>query len=75
MRLGTVYRQMPDSAMMSMAGVESMPAFTAVSPSTNAPTTDRAMPTYFGIRTLASVSTSRRSTVRNISRLGESGSP
>ena len=58
---GTVYRQMPEKATMMMAGVETKPAETAASPNTSAPTTDRDMPTYLGIRMLASFSTSRTS--------------
>ena len=60
---------------MMIAGVETNPADTAASPSTSAPTMDSAMPTYFGIRMLASFNTSSVSRTRNISRLGERGSP
>ena len=72
---GTVYRQMPEKATMIMAGVETKPAETAASPNTSAPTTDRDMPTYLGIRMLALSALPERAAGRNISRLGERGSP
>ena len=73
MRLGTAYSPMPLNAMMMIAGVETNPAFTAVSPSTSAPTTESAMPTYLGMRMLASLSTSKTSSTSSISSDGESG--
>ncbi len=72
---GTVYRQIAENAIIIIAGVEIMPAFTAVSPSTKAPTTDSASPTYFGILIDASFKTSSTKSVKNISTLGESASP
>ena len=63
----------PERAIISMAGVETIPALTAVSPRTRAPTTARAIPTYFGIRTLVSFRSSKMSRTKNISRLGEKG--
>ena len=57
-----------------MAGVERKPADTAVSPNTNAPTTDRDIPTYLGIRMLASFNTSNKNSTTNISKLGDKGS-
>ena len=72
---GTVYRQMPEKATMIIAGEETNPAETAVSPSTSAPTTESAMPTYFGMRMLASFKISSTSNTRNISKDGESGNP
>ena len=74
-KLGTVYKQMPDSATIKIAVVDKKPAFTAVSPKPNAATTDSAVPTYLGMRTLASVITSSANRVKNISMLGESGKP
>ena len=47
-RSGVVYRHIAENAIIIMAGVEIIPAFTAVSPKTSAPTTDSASPTYFG---------------------------
>ena len=58
---------------MMIAGVDTKPALTAVSPNTSAPTTDSAMPTYFGIRMLASFRISRTINTRSISREGERG--
>ena len=66
---------MPEKATTMMAGVETKPAETAVSPRTSAPTTDRDIPTYLGIRILASFKISKTSKTRNISRLGERGRP
>ena len=66
---------MPEKATMMMAGVETKPADTAASPKTSAPTIESAMPTYLGIRTLASFKTSKTRSTKNISRLGDNGSP
>ena len=66
---------MPESAMIMSVGAEMMPAVTAVSPSTRPPTMETTMPTYFGMRTLASLSISKISKVKNISLLGENGMP
>ena len=64
---------MPESATMMMAGEETSPALTAVSPSTSAPMTERASATYLGMRTLASMSTSNTSSRKNSSSPGERG--
>ncbi len=61
--------------MIIIAGVDMTPALTAVSPSTSAPTTESASPTYFGIRIEASFKTSSTKSVKNISVLGESARP
>ena len=58
---------------MMMVGVEKMPARTAVSPRTSAPTTESAIPTYLGMRMLASFRTSSMRRTRSISREGERG--
>ena len=64
---------MPESAIMSIVGVETSPARTAVSPKTSAPTTDSAMPTYLGMRMLASFKISKMSRTTSISSEGEKG--
>ena len=64
---------MPENATIMMAGVDKKPADTAVSPNTSAPTTDRDMPTYLGIRMLDSFRISKRSNTTNISKLGDKG--
>ena len=60
-------------ATMMMAGEETSPALTAVSPRTSAPMTERASATYLGMRTLASTSTSSTASRKNISSPGERG--
>ena len=70
-----MYKQIPDRAIIRIVGVDTMPARTAVSPKTSAPTIERAMPTYLGILTLASFRISKIKRVKNISKLGESGMP
>ena len=74
-RSGTTYRHIAENATIIIAGVEIIPAFTAVSPKTKAPTMDMARPTYFGMRMEASFKTSSTKSVKNISMLGESGRP
>ena len=74
-RSGTVYAAMPESATMMIAGEETSPALTAVSPSTSAPMTESASATYFGMRTLASIRISKTTRRKNNSRLGERGMP
>ena len=64
---GTVYKQIPERAIIISVGGEIIPALTAVSPSTKPPTIDTTIPTYFGIRTLASFSISNIKKVKNIS--------
>ena len=72
---GTVYKQIAEKAIIITAGVEIIPDFTAVSPKTSAPTTERANPTYLGIRTDASFKTSNTNSVKKISTLGDRGIP
>ena len=64
---GTVYKHIPDKAIIIKVGAEIIPAVTAVSPKTNPPTMDTTMPTYLGIRTLASFNISNIISVKNIS--------
>ena len=70
-RSGTVYAEIPAIATMMMAGEDTSPALTAVSPSTSAPITERASATYLGIRTLASTRISSTASRKNISSPGE----
>ena len=59
--------------MTRTAGEEMSPAFTAVSPSTIAPTMERDTLRYLGMRMEASLSTSKRSRTKSISTAGGKG--
>ena len=73
-KFGTAYRQIPEHATTINVGVDKKPALTAASPKTSAPTTDKDIPTYLGIRILASFSTSNTNRTAKVSILGEKGS-